>query len=333
MEVLALFNGKGGTGKSTLTPSCAAAIKKLFPELKIGIIAADTDQRSLAWSYAPDLENADKGIWNAIASRIDRRTAKDTELHEESLKDCVRPLRVIPNVPDDQAHIEFMSCAGEIGKQFSNVYPLGERNSHELLGVPLLTDINQYLKWDLCILDMPGSIKDPLVMALLPCCQSVVIVSDVLKMENLTMEEEIVQQLRVSGVTPKGFLANKTSDSRASRDALIELEAISQRCEIPVIAKVRVLDTLILGNRAYSSTGEAILPNSKWALPKDGLNVGLYRIINDKKNNSSVKRNAEIAARELETTALALLDECFLDNEQFRTKLNNYKEAIYGQIS
>jgi len=331
MEVLALFNGKGGVGKSTLTPSCAAAIKKLFPLLSVGIIAADTDQRSLAWSYSPDLENADKGLWNAIAARIDRRTAQNRNLHETTIRECVRPLRVIPNVPESEGCIEFMSCAGEIGKQFSNVSPLGDRDSYLTLGKPLLDDICEFLGWDLCILDMPGSIKDPLVLALLPCCTAVVIVSDVLKVENLTMEEEIVAQLRAPAmnVAPKGFLANKVDhQSKASKDALEELEVIAKRCEVPVIAQVRSLNTLLLGNRAYSSTGEAVLPTQNWHLPDGGLHVGLYRVIEDRRNNGSIRSNAQTAARELEFVALSLIEECFPDSRQIKTALESYRKEF-----
>jgi MinD-like ATPase involved in chromosome partitioning or flagellar assembly len=328
MEVLALFNGKGGVGKSTLTPSCAAAIKKLFPELAVGIIAADTDQRSLAWSYAPDYENEDRGIWDAIASRIDRRTAKDVELHESSLKSGIRRLRVIPGVSDKEGCIDFMACAGEIGKQFAAVAPLGQKDSHETLGMPLLIDINKYLGWDLCILDMPGSIKDPLVMALLPCCTSVVIVSDVLKEENLTMEEEVVSQLRAVKVATKGFLANKVTDSKASKDALQELEAIASRCEVPILAKVRALDTLAVANRAFSATGESVQPNARWTLPEGGLNVGLYRIINDKHKNGTIRNLAQSAAKEMEIVALALLEDCFEDSPKFQSKLKKYRKEL-----
>lgn len=328
MEVLAFYNGKGGVGKSTLTPSSAAALKRLFPTLRIGMISADSDNRSLAWAYTPDLENDDKGLWNAIATMVDRRTANDHSLLVEAIRGGVRQLRVIPDVPESEGVIEFMGCAGELGKQFSQMPPLTDPTSWRSVGVPLLQAIQQTLGWDLCILDLPGSIRDELVRALLPCCTSVVIVSDVMKVENLSMEREVVNQLLALDVQPTGFLANKVSNSAACRGALKELETIAQETGVPIVAKVRQLDSLILGNRAYSKEGEDILPTSTWHLPEGGLQVGLYRLAADSRKNQSVRNAAGTAAREIETAALALLDKCFVENSEMRDQVRMHQASF-----
>ena len=328
MEVLAFYNGKGGVGKSTLTPSSAAALKKMFPDLKIGMIASDSDQRSLAWAYTPDLENKDLGLWNAIATMVDRRTANDRPRLEEAIRSGVRKIRVIPDSTGDEGCIEFMGCAGELGKQFSRMPPLTDPSSWRVVGVPLLNTIRQVLDWDLCILDLPGSIKDALVMTLLPCCTSVVIVSDVLKVENLSMEEEVVGQLRALEVQPTGFLANKVSASKASRGALDELAEIANRTGVPIVAKVRELDTLILGNRAYSGDGVEILPTSQWHLPEGGLHVGLYRMAADPQKNKKIRAAAGDAAREIETAAIALLENCFQEVPALRQQVEASRASL-----
>jgi cellulose biosynthesis protein BcsQ len=333
MEVLAFYNGKGGVGKSTLTPSSAAALKKLFPDLKVGVIAADSDQRSLAWAYTPDLENKDLGLWNAIATLVDRRTASDRSRLEETIKSGVRRIRVIPELDEDHGCIDFLGCAGEIGKQFSAMPPMTDSDSWRKVGLPLLNAIKETLGWNICILDLPGSIKDPLVMAMLPCCTSVVIVSDVLKMENLSMEEEVVAQLRALDVEATGFLANKASGSSASRGAIQELEEIAHRTGVPIVAQVRELDTLILGNRAYSKEGLEILPNSHWHLPEGGLHVGFYRAAADPRKNKKTREAAMIAALEIERAAIALLATCFKDVPEMNDVIQARRAALYPTLT
>ena len=87
------------------------------------------------------------------------------------------------------------------------------------------------------------------------------------------------------------------------------------------------MDSLILGNRAYSKDGEDILPTSTWHLPEGGLQVGLYRLAADSRKNQNVRNAAGAAAREIETAALALLDQCFVENPPMRDLLRQHQES------
>jgi len=116
MDVLSLFNGKGGVGKSTLTPILAASIKTIFPDLTVGVIAADSANGTLSKMYSKDLEATDQGLWNIINTMISRRTKGNTDLLAQAIKNAVRPLTIIPgesNVPHRQE--DFLAAARDLG--------------------------------------------------------------------------------------------------------------------------------------------------------------------------------------------------------------------------
>jgi cellulose biosynthesis protein BcsQ len=318
LETIAGYNGKGGVGKSTMTPIIAAAIKKLFPFLKVGVIAADTDQRSLAWSYTPDFERQHRGIWNAIATKLDPRTAGNSALYEDAIRNCVRKIHVIPSRGGDDGCIEFMSCAGELGKGFQTSYPMGTPESYRVVGDPML--------------DLPGAIRDSLVMALLPTCTSVVVISDCQKAENLSMETDVVNQLKTNGIKVTGFLANKVDEKSASgKDAFDELLRIHLATNVPVIAQVRHMPTFLTSNRPYTADGKPVMPNARWELPEGGLHMGLYRILEGtgrQKPSPSVAKVTKTAIEEIERVAVTIMENSFLEDKEFRTALEKAKKMI-----
>ncbi|MDR2561794.1 MAG: ParA family protein [Holophagales bacterium] len=332
LETIAVYNGKGGVGKSTVTPIIAAAIKKIFPLLKVGVIAADTDQRSLAWSYTPDFEWQHKGIWNAIATKLDPRTASNLELYEDAIRNCVRKIHVIPSWEGDDGCIEFMSCAGELGKGFQTSYPMGTPESYRMVGDPMLDDIGRLLGWDIAMLDLPGAIRDSLVMALLPTCTSVVVISDCQKAENLSMETDVVNQLKASGIKVTGFLANKVDEkSAAGKDAFDELVRIQIATDVPVIAQVRHMPTLMTSNRPFTADGKPVMPSARWQLPEGGLHMGLYRIMEGagrQKPSPSVAKVTKTAIEEIERVAVTIMENSFLKDEEFRAELEKAKKMI-----
>lgn len=331
MDVVSLFNLKGGVGKSTLTPILAASIKVKFPELKVGIIAADSANGTLAKMYSKDLEGQDKGLWNIIGTMVSRRTAGQIDLLEKAILEAVRPLTIVPeksavpsrqadfeeaaralgvdpSAPIEQRQVEFIGTAQYLGPEFSALPSLNQLNSHETVGAPLLQAIQSVLGWDVCFLDLPGEAGDRLVRVLAPWCTCVVIPSDVYKASNLTMEHDVVATLKALEVTPAGFLANKDAGTAASRTAMNELESIAKLHGLEVLGAIRALPTLATANSAFDIHGREFIPQAAdWAHPEEGWFVGLHRAALDFRANESIRSAAVSALREIEKAAEAMI--------------------------
>lgn len=331
MDVASLFNGKGGVGKSTLTPVLAASIKVIFPELTVGVIAADSANGTLAKMYSKDLEAADQGLWNIINTMVSRRTQGREDLLIEAIKGAVRPLTIIPHEtsvahrkedflaaakalgvnPDAtlrQRQIEFIGTAQFMGPETRNHELLTRSDSHEIVGVPLLQALEKVLGWDVCLLDLPGEVGDVLVRILAPWCTCVVIPSDVFKPSNLTMEKDMVATLKTLNVAPAGFLANKASGTAVSNRALEELDKIAQDCDLSVLGTIRHLPSLASANSPYNAQGREFIPqDTDWAYPDSGWFVGLHRTALDFRANESIRAAATTALREVEKAALAMI--------------------------
>lgn len=331
MDAQSLFNLKGGVGKSTLTPILAAAIKVIFPDLTIGVIAADSANGTLAKMYSRDLEAQDHGLWNIIHTMVARKTQGREDLLEEAIRKAVRPLTIIPessNVPSRQEdfleaakdlgvdpssplakrQIQFIGTAQYLAAETAAMPIMNQLNSHEAVGVPLLQAFERVLGWDVCLLDLPGEAGDSLVRILTPWCTCVVIPSDVYKPANLTMEEDVVATLKALNVQPAGFLANKASGTAASNRAIEELGNIARNCGLSILGTVRSLPTLASANSAYDVHGREFIPqDADWAFPEGGWHVGLHRAALDFRANESIRAAARTALKEIEKAAMAMV--------------------------
>jgi hypothetical protein len=331
MDIHSLFNLKGGVGKSTLTPILAAAIKVIFPDLTVGVIAADSANGTLAKMYARDLEAQDQGLWNIINVMFSRRTQGRMDLLEEAIHAAVRPLTVVPgqsNVASRQAdfeaaakalgvnpsaplqerQIQFIGTAQFMGAETRSMPLLNQLDSHNTVGVPLLQTIQQVLGWDVCFLDLPGEAGDTLVRILTPWCTCVVIPSDVYKPANLTMEADVLTTLEALNVKPAGFLANKASGTAASNRAVLELEGIANRAGLNILGTIRSLPTLASANSAYDIHGREFVPQDPdWRHPEEGWFVGLHRAALDFHANESIRSATTTAIKEVEKVAMAMI--------------------------
>lgn len=331
MDVVSLFNLKGGVGKSTLTPILAASIKVKFPELKVGVIATDSANGTLAKMYSKDLEAEDKGLWNIIGTMVSRRTAGRPDLLEKAILEAVRPLTVVPSrsavasrqadfeeaardlgvdptAPIEQRQIEFLGTAQYLGPEFKALAALNQPNSKDTVGAPILQAIESVLGWDVCFLDLPGESEDRLVRLLAPWCTCVVIPSDVYKAANLTMEHDVVATLKELNVTPAGFLANKDAGTAASRTAKEQLESIAKLHGLEVLGVIKSLPTLATANSAFDIHGREFIPQADdWAVPEEGWFVGLHRAALDFRANESIRSAAVSALQEIDKAAEAMI--------------------------
>ena len=314
MNVASIFSTKGGSGKTTLVFLLAAAIKKLVPTARVGIIDATSDQGALSgeWAFEKEEDADGLGLWRMIHTLIDPMASrKAATLMAEILPKSVTTIRVIPGVPAEEGSIELINTCRDFGKLLRDYPQVTSRSAAQDVGVPILTEVADQLGWDWCLLDLPGSIQDSLSKMLLPNCTTVIVPHDLRSDMNFHGFPDLMATLEALSVPVSGFLVNQREDSMAFRDAYGLLESMiadpEDACfEKPIVGEV---DTFLTIRKSLKR-----VPDEERTGPDDA-EAGLYRMLEAKRLFGSTLNDATRAAvqkaiTQIEGTAQQIINTC-----------------------
>lgn len=298
IQVVSAFGIKGGAGKSTLSLALAAAIKRLHPKAKVGLIDMTTEQGTLSARFGPEMEAKGLGWWGIVRALLDDTLREENpNALADSINKAVIPLMVIPDAKtEEQGIIEFIGC----GKRHLRIYetvaevagPEGYRTASKVL-----THLERQRGWDFAVVDLPPSTKEVGSRMILPCAAAVAVVASATHEDDHSGYPAFLETLKGMEITPVGFLVNRIEEDSSSRDAVAALDQIAKAKKIPVLGHIKQRSTI---------------KRSRETAPYDGatakVRTGLYWAAANDRSTKATRAVAERSIEEIEAVTRKVLE-------------------------